>query len=128
MSKQPTQTPEQEAEAFDKMIEDKIVELEAKYKDRTTEIHPVVFSDEEGKKVVGYLMEPTQFTKIRAMDKAIREPYTSAADLFEVVFLRDESDPRIRSVDKFYRGAVHVVYTMLNYSANQFKKKSKTTV
>lgn len=114
------------AEEFDKQVEDRIIVLEAKYKDRTSEVHAVVYLDDNGDKVIGFIMEPSQFTKIRAMDKAIREPYTAAAELLEAILLKEESDPRIKSVDRFYRAAAVFVYGLLNYSANQFKKKSKT--
>lgn len=111
-------------DVFDKKVEETVIALTEKHRDKTTAVHAVVFMDNEtNERIAGYFMEPKRVVQLRVMDRSIREPYSAAAELLEVVFLKEESDPRFLSVDEHYRGLVAVLRNAMAYSANLFKKK-----
>lgn len=105
-------------------IQAKAVELESKY---GCKIHPIVFMTENEEQVIGYMKEPPRMVKLRVLDKSLTSPMTAAAECLESVLLRDESDPRILSEmpehDKIYLGACMEASNIIQFSANQFKKK-----
>lgn len=89
-------------------------------------VHPLVFVDGD-EQIVGYITEPNRVTKLRVLDKGMISPISAAAELLEVILLKDESDSRILSDkpenDKIYMGAVMECYNTIQVSINQFKKK-----
>ena len=85
---------------------------------------PIVFVDEDtNEQIVGYIKEPTRIVKLRAMDKAMTSPMTASAELLESVLIRDQSDTRIDTVDKYYMGATVEAFKTVEISVNSFKKK-----
>jgi hypothetical protein len=85
---------------------------------------PIVFRDEEtGEDIVGFIKEPSRMVKLRVMDKAMTAPVTASAELFDSIFIEDESDARFLSVDKFYLGATMEAFKTVEMSINTFKKK-----
>ena len=91
-------------------------------------VTPIVFLDEEtDENVIGYIKTPSRLTKLRVLDKAMTSPVTAAADLFEAVLLKDESDPRFSSThadhDKYYLGGTMEAFKLVEMSVNTFKKK-----
>ena len=102
-------------------IEKKATELSAKL---GCNVLPIVFVDEEtNEQIVGYIKEPSRMVKLRAMDKAMTSPMTSASEMFEAIFLREESDPRIEKEDKYYLGATMEAFKTVELAVNSFKKK-----
>jgi len=85
---------------------------------------PIVFHDEDtNEDIVGYIKEPSRVVKLRVMDKAMTSPVTAAAELFESIFLTEESDKRIMSDDKYYLGATMEAFKTVEMAVNTFKKK-----
>jgi hypothetical protein len=105
-------------------IEAKASELKEQLK---VDVHPLVFQTGEGDQVVGYIKEPDRMVKLRVLDKGMISPVSAAAELFEVIMIKDASDPRIwgekPEFDKFYLGAVIACYDLIKLSVNTFKKK-----
>ena len=91
------------------------------------EIYPISFMLSEGDQVVGFMKEPPRIVKLRVLDKSLTSPMTAAAECLESVLIEKESDPRILSEkpehDKIYLGACVEATKIIEFSANQFKKK-----
>lgn len=104
-------------------IREKAAELE---KVMGCKIHPLVFVVDEDQ-IVGYMKEPPRIVKLRVLDKSLVSPMTAAAECLESILIEDESDHRILSEkpehDKIYLGACIEATKIIEYSANQFKKK-----
>ncbi len=104
-----------------KKVEEKAQELSLKL---NCTVLPIVFLDEEtDEEIVGYIKEPSRVVKLRVMDKAMTSPVTAASELFESVFLADDSDKRIMSEDKYYLGATMEAFKTVEMAVNTFKKK-----
>jgi phosphotransacetylase len=105
-------------------IEEKAIELAKAF--GVHKIIPIVFV-EGGEEIVGFMKEPSRQAKIAVMDKALMGGYSAAEEILRDLVLKDHSDPRILSDapehDKFYLGAVMVVYEQIKFSANTLKKK-----
>ena len=91
-------------------------------------VTPIVFVDEETEeKIVGYIKTPSRLVKLRVLDKAMSSPVTAASELFDVVLLKDDSDPRFSSTrsehDKYYLGGTMEAFKLVEMSVNTFKKK-----
>jgi hypothetical protein len=104
-------------------VADKVAELEKQY---GVTVYPVVFKDEEGKDVVGYLKNPSRVVKLRVLDKSIMSPISAGAELLEVCLIKEASDPRIFSEapenDTYNLGAAMAASRVVAFSTNQFKK------
>lgn len=102
----------------------KAEELEKEY---GCNIYPIVFMHGENDQVVGFMKEPPRIVKLRVLDKSLTSPMTAAAECLESVLIEKESDPRILSEkpehDKIYLGACVEATKIIEFSANQFKKK-----
>lgn len=90
-------------------------------------VHALEFIDPETKEqIIGYIKEPNRVTKLRVLDKGMISPISAAAELFEAILIRDESNPRIFSEkpedDSIYMGAVMECYNTIKVSVNQLKK------
>ena len=114
-------TPEQELQ--DK-IDAKVIELEKKH---SCVITPVHFKTPEGEDVIGYLKTPNRVTKLRTLDQYTRSRATAAAQLLDLVIIKEESDPRIYSElpenDDYYIGASFAANNLVGIADNIFKKK-----
>jgi hypothetical protein len=91
-------------------------------------VHPIMFVDEDNNdQVIGYIREPERIVKLRVLDKSLQSPMTAAAECLEAVLLPEFSDERILSEDpvndKIFIGAAMAALNIIQYSANQFKKK-----
>ena len=91
-------------------------------------VHPMIFPQDEGEDVVGYLREPSRLTKMRVMDKAMQGgQITAAYELFEAVLIRDASDPILTSEkpehDKFILGATMAAFNLVTLAVDAYKKK-----
>lgn len=91
-------------------------------------VRPIIFKDDEtSEDVVGYVKEPSRLVKIRVMDKLVTSPITAAAELLDIILLKDDSDPRIYSEkpenDKYYLGASLAAVSLVQLSNDLFKKK-----
>jgi hypothetical protein len=85
---------------------------------------PIVFHDvETGEDIVGFIKEPSRMVKLRVMDKAMTAPVTASAELFDSIFIEEESDKRILSDDKYYLGATMEAFKTVEMAVNTFKKK-----
>lgn len=85
---------------------------------------PIVFHDEEtGEDVIGFIKEPSRMVKLRVMDKAMTAPVTASAELFDSIFIEEESDKRFLSDDRFYLGATMEAFKTVEMAVNTFKKK-----
>lgn len=105
----------------DLSVQERAEELSKKYK---TKVMPIVFVDEETEEeIVGFIKEPARMVKLRVMDKAMTSPITASSELFETIFLEEESDKRIMSEDKYYLGATMEAFKTVEMAVNTFKKK-----
>lgn len=91
-------------------------------------VHPLIFKDEEtGEDIIGYLKEPDRIVKLRVLDKSMMSPVTAAAELMEIILIKEYSDPRFSSErpqdDRIYLGATMAAFDLIKYSVNTFKKK-----
>lgn len=85
---------------------------------------PIVFKDEEsGEDIIGFMREPSRAMKLRAMDKSMTSPVTAASELFDALFIVEESNPQFMSNDDYYIGGAMAAFQTVQYSVNQFKKK-----
>jgi hypothetical protein len=85
---------------------------------------PIVFHDEEtGEDIIGFIKEPSRMVKLRVMDKAMTAPVSASAELFESVFIEEESDKRFMTIDKYYLGATMEAFSTVEMAVNTFKKK-----
>lgn len=91
-------------------------------------VHPLVFKDDNGGDVIGFIKEPNRAVKIAMLDKSIMGGFSAASEVLEGHLLREHSDPRIYSEnpehDKINIGAVMAAYDLVKFSVNQAKKKS----
>jgi hypothetical protein len=85
---------------------------------------PIVFHDvDTGEDIVGFIKEPSRMVKLRVMDKAMTAPVTASAELFDSIFIEDESDKRFLTEDKYYLGATMEAFKTVEMAVNTFKKK-----
>jgi len=85
---------------------------------------PIVFHDEENDTdIVGYIKEPSRVVKLRVMDKAMTSPVTASSELFDSIFLADDSNPLFLKEDKYYLGGVMEAFKTVEMAVNTFKKK-----
>lgn len=105
-------------------IKEKSVELQKTY---GCNIYPIVFMLNEADQVIGFMKEPPRIVKLRVLDKSLTSPMTAASECLESVLIENESDPRILSEkaehDKIYLGACVEATKIIEFCANQFKKK-----
>ena len=112
-------------------IEKKAEELKVKH--NAFKVYPIVFNDPSTHLIeaVGYLKEPSLQAKLAVMDIAGQgQTFSSAAQILEVCLIREESDPRLISIEPqnhmYYLGAVNEASKLVKMFTNQFKKKSET--
>lgn len=92
-------------------------------------VKPLVFVDAETKEeVVGFVKEPDRLLKLRMLDKSQQDgAFSFAAQVYDSILLKEESDPRLSSLDskydRYYLGGVMEAYKMVEISINNFKKK-----
>jgi len=85
---------------------------------------PIVFHDEElNQDIIGFIKEPNRVVKLRVMDKAMTAPVTASAELFESIFIAEESDTRFLTDDKYYMGGTMEAFKTVEIAVNTFKKK-----
>lgn len=102
-------------------LEKRILDLSSKY---NCNILPIVFVDEDTQEeLVGFMREPARAVKLRVMDKAMTAPVTAASELFDSIFIAEESDPRFLSEDKYYLGGTMEAFKTVEMAVNTFKKK-----
>jgi Fe2+ transport system protein B len=92
-------------------------------------VHPLVFKEnEDSQEVIGYIKEPSRAVKMAVLDKSIMGGYSAAAEMLDIILIKEHSDPRIYSErnedDKIYLGAVMAAYDLVKFSSNLAKKKS----
>jgi hypothetical protein len=91
-------------------------------------VHPLVFLDDNGDNIVGFVKEPIRIVKQRALDAAIQKGATVAAgELLEAILIKGDSDYRFYSEasehDKYFLGASMACMDLIKISQDQFKKK-----
>jgi hypothetical protein len=90
-------------------------------------VHPLVFKDDDGNFITGFIKEPARHVKLAVLDKSVMGGYSAASEMLGVILLKEHSDPRLSSErpedDKLYLGAVMSAYDLVKFSVNQFKKK-----
>jgi siroheme synthase len=105
----------------DLSVQERAEELSKKYK---TKVSPIVFIDEDTQEeIIGFIKEPARMVKLRVMDKAMTSPMTASSELFETIFLEEDSDKRIMSEDTYYLGATMEAFKTVEMAVNTFKKK-----
>lgn len=91
-------------------------------------VHPLVFTDDEGKDVIGFIKEPSRAVKLAVLDKSVIGGFSAASEMLDIIILKEHSDPRIVSErsedDKIYLGAVMAAYDLVKFKTNAAKKKS----
>lgn len=93
-------------------------------------VHPIVFKEsEEAEPVIGFLKEPNRMVKLAVLDKTLMGSFSAAAEMLDVILIKDESDPRLYSEkpehDKFYLGAVKAAQDLIQISIEQSAAKKK---
>ena len=91
-------------------------------------VHAIVFKEsEDSEEIIGYLKEPSRAVKLAVLDKSVMGGFSAAAEMLDLVLLKEHSDPRISSErsedDKIYIGAVMAAYDLVKFSTNTLKKK-----
>ena len=94
-------------------------------------VHPIVFQDSETSDcVVGYLKEPNRMVKLAVMDKQLAGMFSAAAEMYELILVKEHSDPRLWSEnpehDKFYLGGVRAAQDLIKMSINQSAAKKNS--
>lgn len=108
-------------------LEEKAQILSAKY---GCKVHIYATLDpKDGEVVVGFLKEPNYIQKLMAMDKlASTGIFMAGEEMRESLTLKEESNPKTylegSEYDAFRLGMVSTCVTIIEVSANQFKKKS----
>jgi hypothetical protein len=92
------------------------------------QVHAIVFKEnEDSPEIVGYIKEPSRAVKLAVLDKSVMGGFSAAAEMLDLVLLKEHSDPRISSErsedDKIYLGAVMAAYDLVKFSTNTLKKK-----
>jgi hypothetical protein len=110
---------------LNKELSDKAEQLSIREK---CTVKPLLFVDSQtGENVIGFLKEPNRLLKLRMLDKSQHSAFSFAAEVLEVILLKEDSDKRFSSEkqedDRFYFGAVTAAYEMVEMSVNNFKKK-----
>lgn len=100
-------------------------ELSLKY---GVKVVPIVFQDDEAsEEIVGFIQEPSRLVKLRILDKMVSSPASASAELFEIILIKEESDPRFYSEnpkdDKYFIGGAMEAMQMVSVAQNLFKKK-----
>lgn len=94
---------------------------------RGQRIHSIVLFFKD-KFVTGYYKEPSRLQKIAMLDRAVMGGMAAAAEVYEVLLLKEESDTAFYSenqeYDQVFIGAVKAVYDSVKMSIDQAKKKS----
>jgi len=102
-------------------IQKKADELSTKH---NCKVLPIVFVDEDTQEeIVGFIKEPQRMVKLRVMDKAMTAPVTASAELFDAIFISEDSDPRFLTEDKYYLGGTMEAFKTVEMAVNTFKKK-----
>jgi hypothetical protein len=96
----------------------------------TFQVHPIVFKDETtGEAIIGYFKEPTRAQKMAIMDRVTLGPMLALEELYPILLIKEESDPRMYSEDQayddVYMGAVMAVYNAIKMKVNTFKKNNR---
>lgn len=116
---------ENKLQAAKEAAEQKAVELSQQL---GAKVHPLVFTaSEEDEPVVGFVKEPSRAVKLAVLDKTLVGMYSAAAEMLDVIILKEHSDPRITSEkpehDKYYLGATMAAYELIKLAVNQVDKK-----
>lgn len=130
-TKQPTpeEIKAQELEVFEQALRVRAKELSDANGGR--KVIPVWYLDpldpENGKYIIGYLMEPNRATKGGIMDKFDFSKSQASRIALEASFMADVSDPRIISTDFHYDAvnakAAEEALGFVTIAVSQFKKK-----
>lgn len=112
------------APSLNETVAARAAELSTKY---ACEVVPLIFRDDvKNEDVIGFFKMPNRPTKMRLLDKGMTSPVSAAGDAFELLLIREESDPRFYSEksedDRFYIGGATAVFATVQVSVNQFKK------
>lgn len=116
---------EEKLKAAKEAAEQKAVELSQQL---NTKVHPLVFmASGEEDPVIGFVKEPNRQVKLAVLDKTLVGMYSAAAEMLDVIILKEHSDPRITSEnpehDKYYLGATMAAYELIKLAVNQIDKK-----
>jgi len=92
-------------------------------------VHALVFKEtEESPEVIGFIKEPSRSVKYAVLDKSVMGGFSAAAEMLDVILLKEHSDPRIYSErsedDKINIGAAMAAYDLVKFSQNLAKKKN----
>lgn len=92
-------------------------------------VYPLVFKEtEDSPEIVGFIKEPTRAVKYAVLDKSVMGGFSAAAEMLDIIILKEYSDPRIYSErsedDKINIGAAMAAYDLVKFSQNLAKKKS----
>lgn len=107
------------------IAEQKAADLSAKM---GVKVLPIIFKDGENDEyVVGYIKEPNRMVKAAILDKSLTGQFSAAAELLNVVIIKEASDPRITSEasenDKYFFAAALEAFSFITISSNLLKKK-----
>jgi hypothetical protein len=91
-------------------------------------VHAIVFKeDADSTEVVGFIKEPSRAVKLAVLDKSVMGGFSAAAEMLDLILLKEHSDPRISSErsedDKINLGAVMAAFDLVKFSTNTLKKK-----
>lgn len=100
----------------------RLSDLEAKY---GKGVYPFCFADpdEPETPIWGFVKPLDRATKIRCADLIEKGAVGAGAMIVDGFLIKEESDPRILSDDKYYLGACYSVQGCIVVAINQFKKK-----
>lgn len=108
------------------LINQKIAELIEKHK--VVNVYAYVAVDASGKKIVGFIKEPSYIQKVMALDKmSTVGMFMAANELREALTLKEDSDPETYieapECDKYRLGMTSVCMGIVEVANNSFKKK-----
>lgn len=91
-------------------------------------VHYMLFLDENGGQIIGYMKEPGRSDKMRAWDKMMLSNSTAGAELLQICILPEETNSRIYTDapenDYLYLGAIKFATDLIKVAINQAKKKN----
>lgn len=92
-------------------------------------VYPLVFKEtEDSPEIIGFIKEPSRAVKLAVLDKSVMGGFSAAAEMLDIIILKEHSDPRITSErsedDKIYLGAAMAAYDLVKFSQNLAKKKN----
>jgi hypothetical protein len=97
--------------------------------ERGVEVHPLAFYDNDNpdRLIIGFIEEPRRMVKIALMNKSPVYPFSAACEMYDVIVIKEHSDPRLWSedpkFDSLYMGAANEAYNLVKMKLNLIDKK-----